>query len=161
MSKRLFNAVVRRITSGKSAALAAVWEAGWWLHRVSKREEVFAQAEARARALGRTFVVVGAPDAGMTRGPGCGDVTIDLAPSTCPNSLRADIEQPLPFPDNSCVVFVCCVLEYVNDLEAAMKQLTRISGGELFIVRVEGWTGTAYLYPGAKRVLPANFPGVR
>jgi ubiquinone/menaquinone biosynthesis C-methylase UbiE len=68
--------------------------------------------------------------------------------------MVADITKQLPFHDNSVVVFVSCVLEYVDDVDAAIKELMRISGGHLYVVRVEPWTATAYLYPGAKRTLP-------
>jgi hypothetical protein len=47
------------------------------------------------------------------------------------------------------------VLEYVDDYDAALAELQRISGGHLYIVRVEPWTLAAYFYPGAKRTLPA------
>lgn len=106
-------------------------------------------------------MVIGAPDGGVTSGYGCGDITVDLAPSTCPRHIRADITRPLPFHDNSVVVFVSCVLEYVNDYPRAYLELRRIAGPELFICRVEPWTATAYLYPGAQRTLPSSLLGVR
>lgn len=132
----------------------ALWEAGWWARRVARREAVYEAALARARADGVPLVVVGAPDAGSTRGPGCGDVSVDILPSACPRHIQADITKRLPFADNSVVVFVSCVLEYVDDLDAALRELQRVSGGRLYVVRVEPWTVTAYVYPGAKRTLP-------
>lgn len=92
----------------------------------------------------------------MTAGYGCGDFTVDLAPSRCPNSIQADITKKLPFNDDSVVVVVMCVLEYVSDANAALRELMRISGGNLFVVRVEPWTLTSLLYPGAKRTLPCE-----
>jgi SAM-dependent methyltransferase len=112
---------------------------------------VYAAAHALARSLGRQLVVVGAPDAATTAGYPCGDVTVDLAKTSCPVAVRADITKPLPFADDSVVVFVSCVLEYVDDENAAWAELNRISGGRVFVVRVEPWTLTAFLYPGAKR----------
>lgn len=138
-------------------AAVAAWEGLWWLGRRDSRTRVYGQARARAEQLGRPLVVVGAPDGGVTAGYGCGDTTVDLAGSACPNSLAADIARPLPFADDSVVVFVSCVLEYVDDYEGSLRELRRISGGELFVVRVEPWTLTAYLYPGAKRTLPPRF----
>jgi len=131
----------------------AAWELGWWARRRAQRKSVYANAQNAARALGRPLVVVGAPDGGVTAGYGCGDVTVDLSSSSCPVSLQADITQRLPFADNSVVVFVSCVLEYVDNFDAAMAELGRVSGGYLYVVRVEPWTLTAYLYPGAKRTL--------
>lgn len=140
--------------SPKTWALAlAAWEGGWWLRRNAKRKSVFAEAAADAKASGRKFIVVGAPDMGATMGPGCGDVTIDIGTSSCSNFLQADITKPLPFADDSATIFVSCVLEYVDDYEAAMKELRRVAGNHLFAVYVEPWTLTAYLYPGTKRQL--------
>lgn len=140
-------------------ALAAVgvvgaWELGWWARRLINRRMVFSRAQKRARELGRQLVVVGAPDLGATGGYGCGDVTVDIRPSTaCPNTVQADITKTLPFADASVVVYVSCVLEYVLDLPAALHELCRVSGGELFIVRVEPWTIASRLYPGARNRL--------
>ena len=146
----------------KLGLLAGAWEGAWWLRRREKRADTFVQARTRAAMLGRPLVVVGAPDGGVTAGYGCGDVTVDLATlSACSPYLSADVTKPLPFADDSCVVFVSCVLEYVDDYEGAYSELRRIAGENLFIVRVEPWSATAYLYPGAKRTLPASLPGVR
>lgn len=133
----------------KITKAALVWEGAWWVIRRNKRTAMYNQAKALAAQLGKQFVVIGAPDAAITSGYGCGDVTIDLYPSTCPNSLQLDITKPLPFADNSVVVFVSCVLEYVSDGKAAMTELRRIAGPNLFITRVEPWTLTALLFPGA------------
>ena len=102
-------------------------------------------------------MVIGAPDGGVTAGYSCGDVTLDLAPSSCPNSMVVDVTKRVPLPDNCCVVFCSCVLEYVQDASAAIAEIQRISGGHAFFVGVEPFTLTAYLYPGAKRTLPARF----
>jgi hypothetical protein len=131
----------------------ALWEGGWWARRRNQRTTVYAQALARSRALGRPLLVIGAPDGGVTSGYGCGDLTIDLQPSSCPCSLQADITKRLPFADDSAVVYVACVLEYVSDFQAALSELQRVAGQELYVVRVEPWTATAYLYPGARRTL--------
>lgn len=89
----------------------------------------------------------------MTAGYECGDFTIDINGSTCPQTITADISKPLPFADDSTVVFVSCVLEYVDNYPASFAELMRISGGEMFVVRVEPWTLTSFLYPGSKRRL--------
>lgn len=140
----------------KAMGAMAAWEGAWWVRRRAVRGSSYADAELRARMTGKPLVVVGAPDGGVTGGYGCGDVTIDLAASSiCPRFLSADIGLRLPFDDDSCVVFVACVLEYVEDYSAALAELQRIAGPDLFIVRVEPWTLTAYLYPGAKRTIPS------
>jgi hypothetical protein len=134
----------------------AAWEAGWWLHRRRQRSAVYRSALETAQALGRPLVVVGAPDRGATAGYGCGDISVDIEDSMCPAHLRADITKRLPFADDSAVVFVSCVLEYVDDYRAALSELERVAGKWLYLVRVEPWTLAAYLYPGAKRTLRSN-----
>lgn len=142
----------------KIVGALALWELFWWGRRVLLRNSAFAAARARADALRRPLVVVGAPDSGPTRGPGCGDVTIDIADSSCPNFLRADITKPLPFASNSVVVFVSCTLEYVDDYPAALAEIQRISGGEFYVTRVEPWTLVAHGvgYAPVKQILPAT-----
>jgi ubiquinone/menaquinone biosynthesis C-methylase UbiE len=102
--------------------------------------------------------VIGAPDGGVTAGYGCGDITIDLQPSRCACSMQADITQRLPFEDNSVVTYTSCVLEYVHDADAALREIMRISGhpAQAFFCGVEPFTLTAYLYPGARRTLPSH-----
>lgn len=133
----------------------AAWECAWWLRRQFHRASTFELAQRKARELGRPLCVIGAPDAGPTAGYPCGDITIDIAPSSCPGYLRADITQRTRLPSDSCVVFVSCVLEYVNDVEAAKREILRIAGdrSRVFMTCVEPWTLTAYLYPGAKRTV--------
>jgi len=66
----------------------------------------------------------------------------------------ADITKgPIPdVADNSAVVFVSCVLEYVTDIKAALREISRIAGSadNVFVVTVQPWTLTARLYPGAR-----------
>ena len=135
----------------------AAWESAWWLRRRAKRTSVFAVARAEATRLGRPLVVIGAPDGGITAGYPCGDVTVDLRSSTCPGAIRADVTQRLPFADDSYVVFCSCVLEYVQDADAAVHEIARIFGGHAFFVGVEPWCMAAYVYPGARRVLHARY----
>lgn len=137
-------------------ALAA-WETAWWARRRARRASVYQEARAAADGLGRPLVVVGAPDGGVTSGYACGDLTLDLQPSTCPNSLVVDITQRTPLADDSVVVFVSCVLEYVSDVQGALAEIQRISGGYAYYCGVEPWTITSFAYPGARRTLPARY----
>src|SRR5690606_6543626 len=72
----------------------------------------------------------------------------------CPVTIVADVtEGPIAdIADDSAVVFVSCVLEYVQDLSAALREISRIAGSadNVFIVTVQPWTLTAWLYPGAR-----------
>ena len=143
-----------RITLG--AALLA--ESGMALRRFEARRRGFEAAARRASALGRPLVVVGDPDAGahtrLVRAYDCGDLCIDL--QGCPRCQvmqAADLTAgPVPgVADDSAIVFVSCVLEYVAD-PAAAAELRRMAGSpeNLFIVFVEPWSLTASLYPGAR-----------
>ena len=129
------------------------------LSRFRERAASFEEAAERAAKLGRRLVVVGDPDAGFhtrfMRAYGCGDVCVDAnGCPKCPLTVIADITNgpTSGIEDDSGVVFVSCVLEYVEDLEGALRELSRIAGSpeNLFIVNVQPWTATAWLYPGAR-----------
>lgn len=134
------------------AGLAA-WETFWWSERVHDRHALYDRAKTHARALGLPLIVVGAPDQGPTPGPGCGDLCLDIAPTACPCSMQLDITKPIPIPNDSAVIFVSCVLEYVENFEAAWRELQRIAPNRVYVCRVQPWTLTAHLYPGAQRIL--------
>lgn len=121
---------------------ACAWEGSWWVIRKRRRVVLYERAQRLARQLNRPLVVIGAPDRGPTRGPGYGDLTIDIGTSDAPNFLQADICQPLPIASDSVVVYVSCVLEYVRCKDTAWAELLRIAGSRtrIFNVTVEPWT---------------------
>ncbi|MHC4618510.1 MAG: hypothetical protein ACYTEQ_12245 [Planctomycetota bacterium] len=130
--------------------------------RHTNRERVYGAAQKRALAVGRPLVVVGDPDSGLhtslRRAYGCGDACVDLnGCPTCVISHMADIQQRLPFGDDSQVVFVSCVFEYVKNFDAAWNEIIRIAGSpkNIFVVSVQPRTFTAALYPGAQRTVTA------
>jgi len=134
-------------------------EGGIALRRFERRRRAFAAAARRAGELRRPLVVVGDPDAGahtrLMRAYDCGDLCIDLhGCPMCRVMQAADLTAgPVPgIADDSAVVFVSCVLEYVSDPEAALRELHRMAGSpdNLFLVMVEPWSLTAALYPGAR-----------
>jgi hypothetical protein len=110
--------------------------------------------------------VIGDPDAGfhtrLMRAYGCGDVCVDMnGCPRCPVTVVADITKKVPgVDDDSAVVFISCVLEYVADLNAALAEILRIAGSHdnIFLVFVQPWTLTARLYPGARWRGAANGP---
>lgn len=137
---------------------AAVVEAGAALVRHNERTAAYRAANERAVTLQRRLVVVGDPDAGfhtrMWRAYGCGDVCVDLnGCPQCPVTVVADVTKRVAeLEDDSSVVFVSCVLEYVDNMQAAMAEILRIAGARenVFLVSVQPWTLTARLYPSAR-----------
>ncbi len=134
-------------------------ETGLALRRFEIRRRVYETAVRRAAELGRPLIVIGDPDAGahtrLVRAYGCGDLCIDLhGCPKCSVMQAADLTQgPVPgVADDSAVVYVSCVLEYVADPAAALRELIRMAGTpeNLFIVFVHPWSMTAALYPGAR-----------
>jgi hypothetical protein len=139
--------------------VALITELGTAHQRFEARRRVFDAAARRASLLQRTLIVVGDPDAGahtrIVRAYGCGDLCVDInGCPMCQVTRAADITKgPVAgLADDSAVVFVSCVLEYVSDPVAALRELQRIVGSpeNLFLVFVEPWTLTASLYPGAR-----------
>lgn len=134
--------------------------------RMKRRNEVFKRAQARARATGKPLMVIGDPDTGlvtrMGRAYGCGDVCFDLTGCPgCPEGVAGRLEDTLPRVRGSWVVYVSCVLEYVDDFELVWGELMRISDGDLFVVTVDPWSLTAFVYPGAKRRFVRSTPQSR
>lgn len=143
---------------------AALVEGGAALVRFRERSVAFRSAMERAVALDRRLVVIGDPDAGFhtrfMRAYGCGDVCVDLnGCPKCPMTIVADITKgPVPgVADDSAVVFVSCVLEYVANVDNALKEISRMAGSpeNAFVVTVQPWTLTARLYPQARWRLTA------
>jgi hypothetical protein len=140
-------------------AAAALVEGAAALTRHRERASAFEAAVERATALSRRLVVIGDPDAGMNtrivRAYGCGDVCLDKnGCPACPVTITADLTKgPIEgIADDTAVIFVSCVLEYVEDLDAALREIARMagSGDNVFIVGVQPWTITSRLYPGAR-----------
>lgn len=138
---------------------ALLTEGSMALRRFEARRRAFEAAVRRAAELRRPLVVVGDPDAGahtrLVRAYGCGDLCVDIEGCPlCRVTRAADLTAgPVPgVADDSAVVFVSCVLEYVSDPQAAAQELQRMAGSRenLFVVFVEPWTLTAALYPGAR-----------
>ena len=137
--------------------------------RRSRRRRAWSKARERARATGKPLLVVGDPDGGAVhprhgRDYGCGHGVID--PTGTPGCvqtgyptrwaidgsdrpLRGRAEDVLPrLPSNSAVIYLSCVLEYVDDLDLVWRELHRVSGGDLFTVNVEPWSLTAFFFKG-------------
>jgi hypothetical protein len=137
--------------------------------RRAARRALYARAQARARELGLPLLVVGDPDTGFItkhfgRDYQCGTVCTDLTGCpACPVRLRGPLEEVLPtLAPGSHVIFVSATLEYVTDLPLCIRELERVAVPRgLFVVRVEPYSSTFWLYPGAKWVLHEAPPSTR
>ena len=149
-----FRTFARIALGGLVAAETAVAYQRW-----QARREVFDLAARRAATLHRPLIVVGDPDGGavtqLYRAYGCGDLCVDI--NGCPMCKVAQVADITAGPvlgvaDDSAVVFVSCVLEYVGDVAAAVREINRMAGSaeNIFDVSVQPWTMTAALYPGAR-----------
>lgn len=144
-------AVVAACVVGAILLSVIVNELVWWGERIHLRKKYFKLARERANLLGKPLMVIGEPDAGYTNrllgaDYPCGDITLDLKVSAKCKKVGAsegDVHDTLPtFADNSHVIFVSYVLEYVRDLDSIVSQLSRIAGSSknLFVVYAKPYT---------------------
>ena len=127
-------------------------------NRQLDRYTYYKMAQKKAKELNRPLVVYGDPYNGtgskiynnFLKTYGCGDETVDLTGCPkCPNGKKQDMLENLKSkPDNSCVVFVSCVLEYIDDIDDIISEILRVAGDwkNVFIVTVNEHTLSAYLY---------------
>lgn len=109
----------------------------------------------KSRETGKRLFIIGDPhnDNKSLDGKadyGCGDVCLDKETGCdlCPQGVKDSLENFLPqLGDNSYVIFVSCVLEYVDNFELMKKELFRVSGGDLFVVNIEPNTLKTLLFP--------------
>lgn len=104
------------------------------------------------------MLVVGDPMGGMTHADyGYGDFCIDL--TGCPDApanvktAKVDLNtDAIPAPDDSHVVFVCYVIECVENIEHAWKEILRVAGGKknVFLLALDPKEASAWTYPGCR-----------
>jgi hypothetical protein len=134
--------------------LVLLYESMIGILRKLNRRRVFRMAKQRAEAVGLPLLVIGDPYNGLmsiATGPdyGCGDLCLDLTGCPrCPVGSKSKLEDACSHLNfDNYVVFISCVLEYVDDLPLIMKYLNRMNPDNLFVVNVEPYSLTAYLYP--------------
>lgn len=124
--------------------------------RFLKRNQIYNVAKQRSSETQKPLMIVGDPDNGATnyifgRSYDCGDLCVDLTGCPkCSNGIKAKVEDYLPtLKSNSYVLFVSCVLEYVDskNIDHIFSEIKRVSGGDYYIVSVEPYSITALLYP--------------
>jgi hypothetical protein len=126
--------------------------------RQNERYEIFKMAQVRAQETNRKLLVVGDPYYGygskfysiFMKNYECGDVTVDLtgAPK-CSNGVKADILSFLKNqPSDSLVIFISCVLEYVDNIEEVISEINRVAGNRdnIFVVTVCKYSLSAFIY---------------
>lgn len=125
------------------------------IYRKWRRKGIYEMAVEKARETGKRLFIIGDPhnDNKSLDGKadyGCGDLCLDKETGCdlCPQGVKDSLENFLPgLPDNSYVIFVSCVLEYVDNFEMVKRQLARVSGGDLFVVNIEPNTLKTLLFP--------------
>jgi len=134
--------------------LIIVYEVTIAISRKVNRRKVFAMAKRRALTTGLPLLVIGDPYNGImsiSTGAdyGCGDSCLDLTGCPlCQIGIKGKLEDKIVELDlNKYIVFISCVLEYTDDLPLIVKYLNAMNPENLFIVNVEWYTLTAYLYP--------------
>ena len=127
------------------------------IYRQLQRNNIFKLAKKRASELNKPLTVVGDPYYGygsrfynmFLNGYECGDKTIDLTGAPlCPNGIKSDIYDYLKNEkSNSQVIFISCVLEYIDNIEDVINELYRVAGNEnIFIVTVNKFSLAAFFY---------------
>jgi len=141
---------------GLSGVAVAETAATWT--RWEQRRRLFLAADKRARQQGRPLLVV------LPRKEGWFNRSMRLyeygarypdifrshnAPVIVADTLARGVPA---FADDSAVLYVACVLEYVTDLRRSMDEILRIAGEpeNIYIVTVQPWTLTAALHPAAR-----------
>ena len=139
---------------GLSGVAVAETAATWT--RWEQRRRLFQAADERARQQGRPLLVVLPRKEGWFNrsmrlyeyGARYPDIFRDRkAPIIYANTLARGV----PARDDSAVLHVACVLEYVSDLRRSMAEIMRIAGEpeNIYLVTVQPWTLTAALHPSA------------
>lgn len=126
--------------------------------RQKERYIYYQMAKKRAIELNKPLIVYGDPYNGngsklynkFMKTYGCGDETVDLTgcPS-CPNGKKQDILSHLKSQNNnSCIIFISCVLEYVNEIDQVIPEIYRVAGDwkNIFIVSIGENTLSAHFY---------------
>jgi len=118
------------------------------MFRRNQRRFLYKKALERARKTGKKLLVVGDPNNGVFNsmlGPDYepGDECLDI--TGCPKvddsvvKYKGKMEDILPQLDlQKRVVFISCVLEYVDDIDSVVKELSRMDEKDIFIVTVLG-----------------------
>jgi hypothetical protein len=139
--------------------IAIVNEISQSFYRNYCRGHYYKLAVARALKVNKPLIVLGCPHNGLGsrfHGPayGSGNFVIDVSGCTkgiCEDVIeRSALKSFKAFESNSCVVFVSCVLEYVdkNEITQTIEEIKRVAGCEknIFVVTVGTSSISSYYY---------------
>lgn len=149
--------------------LLLIYELAICIIRKLKRRYKYKQASERAEQTGKKLLVIGDPYNGIASkltgcDYGCGDLCLDLTGCpNCPNSIKGRLEDTIESINlDEYVVYISCVLEYVDDLDYIMNYLNQMDKNDLFVVNVEWYSLMAYFYPYylTKERPPQNIKGL-
>ena len=122
--------------------------------RKIKRKVYYKKAVKRAKETNKKLLVIGDPYNGIasiTTGLdyNCGNLCIDLTGCPkCDNAIKGRLEDIIPTLNlNEYVIYISCVLEYLDNLPLVMSYLNKVNKNDLFIVNVEWYSLMVYFYP--------------
>jgi hypothetical protein len=111
-----------------------------------KRYKYFILAKNKSFETKKKLLVVGCPNnGGLSSYIGnifnvynCGDIVIDIDDCMCSNHIKSDIYDYLKNRNtNEYVIFISVTLEYIKNIEEVIKEILRVSGGDVYIVNIE------------------------
>ncbi len=121
--------------------------------RKLNRRKLFKLAKERAKLTNKKLLVIGDPYNGIasiTTGADydCGDLCADInGCPKCPNKIKIRLEDLVDKDLSNYVIFISCVLEYVDDIQKITNKLNKLNFDDVFIVPVEAYSLMAYFYP--------------
>jgi len=116
------------------------------LFRNYKRYKYYNDAKQKSIEKNKKLLVVGCPNnGGISSKIGnffniykCGDLTIDIEKCNCSNFEQNDLYMSLKNKkNNEYVIFISVTLEYIKDIEKVIKEIERVSGGDIYIVNID------------------------
>lgn len=121
------------------------------------RSYLYKMAVTRSLELDRPLIVIGDPHNGIGAkiygaAYGSGNFVIDISGCSkeiCEDVIERDIVDSLKaFHDDSCIIFISCVLEYVENIDDSIKEITRVSGSNdnVFVVTMGTSSCASYYY---------------
>jgi hypothetical protein len=132
--------------------LLSLYELGHWIRRHLQRYTYYKRARKLSIEKNKPLLVVGAPKAGPSNkllgvNYGCGDLCLDIKGCDgCENQISSDLFKFLKTqPDNSYVIFISYVLEYIPNLDETIKEIYRVAGSSnnIFVVHASPWCLTS------------------